>query len=105
MRAHVLANLHLRALVCAALAAIVAAPTISSTTAYFDSASATSANTISTVTLGVADSATTSGIVDVATNMLPGDFFIKTLDLTNTGTSGVAQQDFTYAVSSSRRRR
>ena len=83
-----------------ALAAIAAAPAMSRTTAYFDAAAATSANTISTVTLGVTDSATTSGIVDVATNMLPGDFFIKTLDLLNTGSTGVTQQDFTYTVSS-----
>jgi hypothetical protein len=87
-------------LVLAAIAVGMNAEPRSRTGAYFTSASSTAPSTIRTVSLGVTGTPSVSGVFDVASNMLPGDFAIRLFDLVNTGSAGVAQQDFTYAVTS-----
>jgi hypothetical protein len=99
-----LAALRPRFAFCLALAAIVAgmnATPAGRTVAYFGASAATAPDTITTVSLRVTGSPSVSGVFDIASNMLPGDFAIKTLDLVNGGTTGVAQQDFTYSLVSS----
>jgi len=72
----------------------------SQTSAYFTSSASAPSGTMSTVHLDVSTAPSVSGVFNIASNMLPGDFQIKTMDIVNNGPPGVAQQDFTYAVSS-----
>src|SRR5438477_9352101 len=69
------------------------------TQAYFTSTVAPS-GTMTTVHLDVSTSSSASGLFDIASNMVPGDFEIKTIDIVNHGAAGESQQDFTYAVGS-----
>ncbi|HEY3057475.1 MAG TPA: hypothetical protein VGL99_00715 [Chloroflexota bacterium] len=69
-------------------------------TLAFFTAGTTQAGNMSTVRLDVSTSAVVSGLFSVSANMVPGDFQLKTIDIVNGGTSGQAQQDFTYSVTS-----
>src|SRR4051812_2240113 len=53
-----------------------------------------------TVHLDVSTAPSVSGVFNIAANMLPGDFQLRTLDIANNGSVGVAQQAFTYSVTS-----
>jgi hypothetical protein len=74
---------------------------LAQTAAYFTASSASPAGSMSTVHLDLSSSPSAPGLFNISANMLPGDFQIKTFDIVNNGTGGVAQQDFTYSVTSS----
>src|SRR5579859_1503784 len=84
--------------------ALIAANTdtvaLARTAAYFTASSTTPVGSMSTVHLNVATTPSVSGIFNVAANMLPADFQLKTMDLVNNGTAGIPQQDFTYSMTS-----
>ena len=67
------------------------------TLAYFTATATTTANTISTVTLAMT-APSASGLFNIGSNMIPGDYQLKPIDVVNGGTSGVTQQDFTYSI-------
>jgi hypothetical protein len=93
----------LRVVVFLSLAAIVASTStagLGSTFAYFTASAASAANTMSTVHLDVSTVPSVSSVFNIASNMLPGDFQVQTIDVANSGTLGTTQQDFTYAFDS-----
>jgi hypothetical protein len=85
-----------------ALALIVAntdSMALAKTAAYFTAMSSAPAGSMSTVHLNVSISGSAPSVFTIPSNMLPGDFQIKSIDLVNNGT--VTQQDFTYSLTSS----
>jgi hypothetical protein len=70
------------------------------TLAYFTSRASTVGQTMGTVNLDVSTAPSVSGVFNIAANMLPGDFQLRTFEVTNNGSAGVAQQAFTYSVAS-----
>ena len=92
----------MRVLACALLILIgaTANTAVGRTLAYFTSSATTGSSSMTTVHLAIATSPTVSGVFDVAANMLPGDFDIKTFDVANNGAPGVAQQDVTISLAS-----
>ena len=101
-----LAQLPGRIAFCLVLAAIVGLTNpaaIGKTAAYFTASASSAANTMSTVSLQVSGLSSASAVFDIPSEMLPGDFQIKTMDIVNDGTSGVAQQDFTSSLTSTSR--
>jgi hypothetical protein len=83
------------------IAAFTDTTALARTAAYFTASSTTPTSSMSTVRLDVSTSPSVSAVFNVTSNMLPGDFQIKTVDLVNNGAVGVARQDFTYSVTSS----
>jgi hypothetical protein len=71
------------------------------TAAYFTSTSSGPVGNMSTVRLDVSVAPTVSGLFNVAANLVPADFQLKTIDVVNNGTGGIPQQDFTYSMTSS----
>src|SRR5258708_275245 len=67
------------------------------TLAYFTATASTAANTISTVTLRMT-APSSSGLFNIGSNMIPGDYQLKSIDVVNGGDVGVTQQDFTYTL-------
>jgi Camelysin metallo-endopeptidase len=103
VRTLLISRIRARVVCCLALALIAAntnTAALAGTSAYFSASSTAPTGSMSTVRLDVSTSPSASGIFNVAANMLPGDFQIKTIDLVNNGTVGVAQQDFTYSLTS-----
>lgn len=101
-----LLSLRPRLLACVLLVAIAATTNgaaVGRTLAYFTASASSAASTMSTVHLDISTSPSVSGVFDVASNMLPGDFAIKPFDVLNNGTSGVAQQDVTVSLVSTSR--
>src|SRR6266540_4855770 len=90
--------------VCALALGLIALNTNSAslarTVAYFTSATSSPTGSMSTVRLQLGATPTVSGVFDVASNMLPGDFQLSLFDVSNNGSAGVAQQAFTYSVTS-----
>jgi hypothetical protein len=80
--------------------ALIASSAGTTTSAYFTSISSATGNNLGTVRLDLATAPSVSDVLNVAANMLPGDFQIRTFDVANTGSVGVAQQAFSYSVSS-----
>lgn len=67
------------------------------TLAYFTATASTTANTISTVTLQMT-TPSVSGLFNIGSNMIPGDYQLKSIDIVNGGLVSVTQQDFTYSL-------
>src|SRR5437867_4111307 len=101
MRSLLASSLRVRVVFFLALA-LVSAATDSAlsgrTLAYFTSLASTGGQTMGTVHLDVSTAPSVSGVFNIAANMLPGDFQLRTFDVTNNGTLGVPQQAFTYSV-------
>jgi hypothetical protein len=70
------------------------------TLAYFTSRSSTQGQALGTVNLDVSAVPSVSGVFNVAANMLPGDFQLRTFEVRNNGDAGVPQQAFTYSLAS-----
>jgi hypothetical protein len=70
------------------------------TVAYFTSSASAPTSSMSTVRLQIGTSPSSSGVFNIPSNMLPGDFQIALFDVSNNGTSGVVQEAFTYALTS-----
>jgi hypothetical protein len=67
------------------------------TLAYFTATVLNTGNTISTVALSIS-TPSLSKVFDITSNMIPGDFQLKPIDIINGGATGIPQQDFTYSV-------
>jgi hypothetical protein len=69
------------------------------TLAYFTAVAVDTGNVISTVSLSMT-APSSSGVFNIASNMIPGDFQLKPIDIVNgvNGVPGVQQQDFTYSL-------
>jgi hypothetical protein len=80
--------------------ALIASSAGTTTSAYFTSTSSAAGNNLGTVRLDLETAPSASDVFNVAANMLPGDFQLRTFDVANTGSVGVAQQSFSYSVSS-----
>ena len=97
-------GVRLRVVLFLALALVVAnadAVALARTAAYFTATSSAPVGNMTAVRLDVSTTPSVSGIFNVASNMLPADFQLKTIDLVNNGTAGIPQQDFTYAMTTS----
>ena len=70
------------------------------TVAYFTASAAAPTSSMSTVRLDIGASPSSSGVFNVPSNMLPGDFQVHLFDVSNNGSSGVAQEAFTYTLKS-----
>lgn len=95
-------SLRMRLLLFVGIALMVGANesgTAGKTLAYFTAIAVDSGNVISTVSLSMT-APSSSGVFNIASNMIPGDFQLKPIDIVNgvNGVSGAAQQDFTYSV-------
>jgi hypothetical protein len=103
MHAHVVLQLSIRSrlLLFLILAVLVGGNELgpaSKTLAYFTATATNTANTMSTVSLNISNSPINSGLFNISSNMIPGDYQLKPIDVTNGGTVSVTQQDFTYTV-------